>query len=201
MNRGRDETWNLQDTHMFETLTRLLKHRGRDSNANVWAHNSYVGDAQATSMGWSREELNIGQLCKERYEAQVLSIGTGTNTGTVATAQNWDGSMNIMELQPELPGSYEELVHAAGIDNFALDLHKGKCDDKLRETLNEKRLERFIGVLYRPETEQASHYSYAVLLEQFDGFIWFDKSEHVETLEVHQPKSPWEYHEIWPFGL
>ncbi|KAG7420124.1 hypothetical protein LZL87_000416 [Fusarium oxysporum] len=201
MYRGRHETWNLRDTHMFETLTRLLEHRGRDSKAIVWAHNSHVGDARATSMGWSREELNIGQLCKERFGAQALSIGTGTNTGTVAAAQNWDGDMNIMELQPGLPGSYEELMHAAGIDNFVLDLRKGKCDERLREVLNEKRLERFIGVLYRPETEKASHYSYTILPEQFDGFIWFDKSKHVGTLEVHQPKSPREYHETWPFGL
>jgi erythromycin esterase-like protein len=152
-------------------------------------------------MGWSREELNLGQLCKERFGVQALSIGTGTNTGTVAAAQNWDGDMNGMELQQGLPGSYEELMHAAGIDNFVLDLRKGKCDERLREILNEKRLERFIGVLYRPETEKASHYSYAVLPEQFDGFIWFDKSKHVGTLEVHQPKSPREYHETWPFGL
>ncbi|KAF5600252.1 L-isoaspartate O-methyltransferase [Fusarium pseudoanthophilum] len=201
MYRGRDETWNLRDTHMFETLTRLLEHRGRDSKAIVWAHNSHVGDARATSMGWSREELNIGQLCKEMFGVQAVSIGTGTNTGTVAAAQDWDGNMNIMELQPGLPGSYEELMHAAGVDNFVLDLRKGKCDEKLREILNEKRLERFIGVLYRLETEKASHYSYAVLPEQFDGFIWFDKSKHVGTFEVHQPKSPRECHETWPFGL
>ncbi|KAF9769184.1 hypothetical protein IL306_013417 [Fusarium sp. DS 682] len=201
MYRGRDETWNLRDTHMFETLMRLLEHRGEGSKAIVWAHNSHIGDARATSMGWSREELNIGQLCKERFEAKALSIGTSTNSGTVAAAQNWDGDMNIMRVRPGLPGSYEELMHATGIDNFVLDLRKGKCDEKLREALKEKRLERFIGVIYRPETEKASHYSYAVLPEQFDGFIWFDESKHVGTLEVHQPQSPREYHETWPFGL
>jgi erythromycin esterase-like protein len=185
---------------MFETLTRLLEHRGRDSKAIVWAHNSHVGDAQATNMGWSRKEPNIRQLCKERFRVQAVSIGTGTNTGTLAAAQDWDGNMNIMELQPRLPGSYKELMHAAGSDNF-VDLCKGKCDEKLRETLNEKRLERFIGVLYRPETEKASHYLVAVLPEQFDSFIWFDKSKHLGTCEVHQPKSPRKYHETWPFGL
>ncbi|RBQ68097.1 hypothetical protein FVER14953_08188 [Fusarium verticillioides] len=194
MCRGRDETWNLRDTHMFESLTRLLEHRGSDSKAIVWAHNSHVGDARATSMGWSREELNTGQLCKERSGVQAVSIGTGTNTGTVAAAQDWDGNMNIMELQPGLPGSYEELMHVAGIDNIVLDLRKGKCDEKLPKTLNEKRLERLIGVLYRPEMAKASHYLYAVLPEQFDGFIWFDKSKHLGTFEVRQPKSPRKYH-------
>ncbi|KAF4333602.1 L-isoaspartate O-methyltransferase [Fusarium beomiforme] len=201
MYRGLNETWNLRDTHMFETLIRLLEHHGEGSKAIIWAHNSHIGDARATSMGWSREELNIGQLCKERFETKALSIGTGTNTGTVAAAQNWGGDMNIMRVRPGLPGSYEELMHATGIDNFVLDLRKDKCDERLREALKEKRLERFIGVVYKPETEKASHYSYAILPEQFDGFIWFDESKHVGTLEVHQPQSPREYHETWPFGL
>ncbi|KAM0546692.1 hypothetical protein ACHAPJ_010729 [Fusarium lateritium] len=201
MYHGRDESWNLRDTHMFETLVRILKHRGRSSKAIVWAHNSHIGDARATSMGWSRDELNIGQICKETFGAKALSIGTGTNTGTVAAANSWDGDMNIMKVRPGLSNSYEELMHATGIKNFVLDLREGKCDKRLRKALSERRLERFIGVLYKPATEKASHYSYAVLPEQFDGFIWFDESKHVGTLEVHQPKSPWEYHETWPFGL
>ncbi|KAF5650563.1 L-isoaspartate O-methyltransferase [Fusarium tjaetaba] len=112
MYRRRDETWNLRDTHMFEALTRLLERRGRDSKAIVWAHNSHVA-LQGEVWG------------------QAVSIGTGTNTGTVAAAQDWDGNMSIMEIQPRLPGSYEEPMHAAGIGNIVLDLRKGKCDEKL----------------------------------------------------------------------
>ncbi|KAF4989451.1 hypothetical protein FGRMN_9116 [Fusarium graminum] len=199
--RGRDEAWNLRVTHMFETLERILEHHDTKSKAIVWAHNSHVGDARATSMGWAKGELNIGQLCKEKFGDKVLSIGTGTYAGTVATSQTWGGDLQIMKVQPGLPDSYEELMHATGVGNFMLDLRRGKCDDKLREALSERRLERFIGVLYKIETEKASHYSYASLPDQFDGFIWFDESRHVGTLEVHQPKSPWEYHETWPFGL
>ncbi|EXM15666.1 hypothetical protein RAB80_017626 [Fusarium oxysporum f. sp. vasinfectum] len=201
MYHGRHESWNLRDTHMFQTLVRILKHRGDKSKAIVWAHNSHVGDARATSMGWSRGELNIGQLCKETYGAKALNIGTGTNTGTVAAAKRWDGDMQVMGIRPGLPDSYEELMHATGIKNFVLDLRKKNCDARLRKALSERRLERFIGVLYKPATEKASHYSSAILPEQFDGFIWFDESRHVGTLEVHQPKSPLEYHETWPFGL
>lgn len=201
MYHGRHESWNLRDTHMFQTLVRILKHRGDKSKAIVWAHNSHIGDARATSMGWSRGELNIGQLCKETYGAKALNIGTGTNTGTVAAAKRWDGDMQVMGIRPGLPDSYEELMHATGIKNFVLDLRKKNCDARLRKALSERRLERFIGVLYKPATEKASHYSSAILPEQFDGFIWFDESRHVGTLEVHQPKSPLEYHETWPFGL
>ncbi|QPC73944.1 hypothetical protein HYE68_004696 [Fusarium pseudograminearum] len=201
MCRGQDKSWNHRDMHMFETLKRVLEHRGEGSKAIVWAHNSHIGDARATSMSWASHKLNIGELCKRAFGDHALSIGTGTNTGTVAAAQNWESDMNIIKVQPGLPGSYEELMHATGISNFVLDLRKGKCDEKLREALRGERLERSIGVIYKPETEKASHYSYAILPDQFDGYIWFDESKHVGTLEIHQPRSPLEYHETWPFGL
>lgn len=200
---GRNESWNMRDRHMFETLCRILKYRDQftECKAIVWAHNSHIGDARATSMGWSRDELNIGQLCKERFGRGTLSIGCLGHTGTVAAAQRWDGDMNIMPLRPGLPGSYEELLHATGIKNFALDLRKGRCDEKLRQWLMKKRLERFIGVIYAPRTERQSHYSSSVLPEQFDGIVWFDETKHVGALEVHQPHTALEYDETWPFGL
>jgi erythromycin esterase-like protein len=100
MYRGQDKSWNLRDTHMFETLKRVLEHRGEGSKAIVWAHNSHIGDARATSMSWASHELNIGELCKREFGDDALSIGTGTNTGTVAAAQNWESDMNIMKVQP-----------------------------------------------------------------------------------------------------
>lgn len=200
---GRDESWNLRDRHMFETLVRVLKHRGKNGPAKavVWAHNSHIGDARATSMGWSREELNVGQLCKETFGKQALSIGCSGNTGTVAAARRWDGDMSVMQVRPGLPNSYEELMHATGVKSFVLDLREGHCDENLRKALMRKRLERFIGVIYAPTTERQSHYSSAVLPEQFDGFIWFDETKHVGALEVHQPHVALEYDETWPFGL
>src|SRR5947209_4911842 len=146
---GRDESWNLRDMHMFQTLVRLLKHRGNDSKAVVWAHNSHLGDARATSMGWSRGELNVGQLCKETYGANALIIGCSGYTGTVAAADNWDEDVQIMKVNPGLPNSYEHLMHDTGIPRFLLDLRKAPAD--LREALMEPRLERFIGVMYRPD--------------------------------------------------
>jgi erythromycin esterase-like protein len=153
-------------------------------------------------MGEARDELNIGQLCKEVYGEQALIIGTGTYTGTVAAADHWDGPMRVMNVQPGLQNSYEELFHATGVKNLMLDLRKGKCDERVRKALSQRRLERFIGVLYKPQTERQSHYSWAVLPKQFDGFIWFDESRHVGTLEVNQPeRGEPEYDQTWPFGL
>ncbi|KAL1840471.1 hypothetical protein VTJ49DRAFT_468 [Mycothermus thermophilus] len=218
MYHGRDESWNLRDRHMFDCLSRIIQHRSTKHNpagipgrAVVWAHNSHSGDARATSMGWAREELNIGQLCREAFgNSAVRLVGCCTHGGTVAAARRWDGDMQVMRVRPGLPGSYEEMMHAAvngsqGGDgrykNFVLDLREGKCDEELRKVLTKKRLERFIGVIYSPHTERQSHYSMAVLPEQFDGVVWIDETRHVGTLEVHQPHVALEYDETWPFGL
>ena len=186
---------------MFETLVRVLKHRGKSSKAIIWAHNSHVGDARATSMGWSRGELNIGQLVKEAFGQEALSLGCGTYGGTVAAAKDWDTEMRIMHIRPALEDSYEMLAHQTGVDSFWIDLREGECPGELRKELLKKRLERFIGVIYRPETERLSHYSTAVLPKQFDGYIWFDQTNAVRPLDVKQLKTAKEFDETYPFGL
>ncbi|KAE8441327.1 hypothetical protein EG329_005522 [Mollisiaceae sp. DMI_Dod_QoI] len=195
------ESWNLRDTHMFATLRRILDHKGSNAKVVIWAHNSHLGDARATSMGWHRGEINLGQLCREGYGDQVVSLGCGTHTGTVAAADEWDADMQVMNVNHSLPDSVENLAHETGIPSFLLDLRKGHCDEDLRIELMKKRLERFIGVIYRPDTERQSHYSHVVLPEQFDGYIWFDETKAVKALEVHQPKTPLEFDETYPFGM
>src|SRR3954464_4136962 len=74
---GGAESWNLRDTHMFETLGHLLEAHGPESKAVVWAHNSHIGDARYTEMGSIRDELNIGQLSRERFGRQAALIGFG----------------------------------------------------------------------------------------------------------------------------
>ena len=194
-------SWNLRDTHMFETLKRLLDFKPKNSKAVVWAHNSHVGDARFTSMGWSRGEINIGQLCRQEFGKAAAILGCGTHTGTVAAAHNWDDDLRIMPVNPSRTDSYERLAHDAGINRFILDLREGSCDGELREALMQKRLERFIGVIYRPATERYSHYSHAVLPEQFDAYVWFDETKAVQPLEVLQPKTALGANETYPFGL
>jgi erythromycin esterase-like protein len=186
---------------MCDTLQRILAHKGSNAKAIVWAHNSHLGDARATSMGWHRNELNIGQLLRQAFPKDVFSIGCGTYTGTVAAADEWDADMQVMNVVPSLPDSYEFLMHQTGIKSFWLDLRAGVCDEDLRKELMKKKLERFIGVIYRPDTERQSHYSHAILPEQFDGFLWFDETKAVKALEVHQPKTPLEFDETYPWGL
>src|SRR5699024_8826532 len=108
------ESWNLRDRHMFDTLEQVLAHKGPDAKAVVWAHNSHIGDARFTEMGVMREELNLGQLCRERFGDQAALIGFGTHTGTVAAASDWDGPMEVKRVNPSMPGSIERVAHDAG---------------------------------------------------------------------------------------
>ena len=201
MYEGAAESWNRRDTHMFETLCALLDARGADAKAVVWAHNSHIGDARFTEMGSARHELNIGQLAKERFGDRARLIGFGTHTGTVAAADDWDSPMRVKRVNPSLPESYERLSHDAGIARFLLDLREGE-NMQVRGQLMEPLLERFIGVIYRPDTERWSHYSQAILPDQFDGWVWFDETEAVSPLpgEV-RPGEQVSADETWPFGL
>ncbi|RWQ43958.1 MAG: protein-L-isoaspartate(D-aspartate) O-methyltransferase [Mesorhizobium sp.] len=193
---GGAQSWNLRDTHMFETLEHLLEARGPNAKAVVWAHNSHIGDARYTEMGIVRDEVNIGQLCRQRFGDGAALIGLGTHSGTVAAASDWDGEMEIKRVRPSHSDSYERLCHDCGVSRFLLDV---KRDDTLRERLLERRLERFIGVIYRPETELRSHYADASLSQQFDAFVWFDETAAVTPLRPEHVGTG--VPDTYPFGL
>lgn len=196
-------SWSLRDTHMFGTLERLLRSKGKGAKAVVWAHNSHVGDARFTSMGTRNKELNVGQLCRERLGRENVGIiGCGTHTGTVAAAHEWDEDMQVMNVRPSRSDSWENLAHQTKISSFLLDLRESVMDREMRAALmKERRLERFIGVIYRPETERWSHYSEANLPEQLDAYVWFDETRAVQPLERVQPRTALGTEETYPFGL
>jgi protein-L-isoaspartate(D-aspartate) O-methyltransferase len=198
MYHGAAESWNLRDTHMFETLCQLLDAKGPEAKAVVWAHNSHIGNAAHTEMGQVRDELNIGQLAKEKWGEQARLIGFGTHTGTVAAATDWDDPMEVKPVRPSIAGSYERMSHDSGVERFLLDMRQGQ-NEEVVEALLEPRLERFIGVIYRPETERWSHYAQAVLPNQFDAWVWFDETQAVTPLDgAEQPAGE---EEMYPFGL
>jgi protein-L-isoaspartate(D-aspartate) O-methyltransferase len=193
---GSRASWNLRDSHMFGTLQSLLQFHGPESKAIVWAHNSHVGDSAATEMS-ARGEYNIGHLCREEYGSDSYSIGFGTNSGTVAAASDWDGPMEIKAVRPALSDSYERLCHDAGGAQFLLPLREPKAAG-LISALSQSRLERAIGVIYRPETELQSHYFQAVLPRQFDEYIWFDNTEAVTPFKTGELEG---LPDTYPFGL
>jgi erythromycin esterase-like protein/predicted phosphoribosyltransferase len=200
MFRGRDESWNLRDRHMVETLEELRRFLGRnrpEPRIVVWAHNSHLGDARATEMS-RRGELNVGQLVRELYGASAVLVGFTTYTGTVTAASEWDGPAHRKHVRPALAGSYERLFHEAQIPRFLLPL---RTDLELSSALAAPRLERAIGVLYLPETERASHYFHARLSDQFDFVLHFDETRAVEPLERSALWEAGEVAETYPSGL
>jgi protein-L-isoaspartate(D-aspartate) O-methyltransferase len=193
---GSRASWNLRDSHMFDTLKNLLAFHGSDSKAVVWAHNSHVGNAGATEMA-ARGEYNIGQLCRKEFGEKAYLVGFGTHSGTVAAASEWDGPMEIKSVRPALPDSYEQLCHATGHARFMLGL-RGRGDLCGPAGLGKERLERAIGVIYRPETEMASHYFRANLPQQFDEYVWFDNTSAVTPLDTAEVKG---LPDTYPFGV
>ena len=191
---GSAESWNLRDRHMYDTLEALLQAGGSRAKAVVWEHNSHIGDARYTEMS-SRGELNIGQLVREAYGNECYLIGFGTDSGTVAAADDWDGPMRVKEVRGSHAESYERQCHESGVASFLLALGPER---ELRRRLTEPRLERAIGVIYRPQTELASHYFQAVLARQFDEYCWFDRTSAVTPLDTARPRG---MPETYPFGL
>lgn len=195
MYEGATESWNLRDRHMFDTLQNLLARRDR-AKAIVWAHNSHIGNAAATAMGW-QGEFNIGELCRTAYRDEAVLIGFGTDRGTVAAASDWDGDMEIKSVLPARPDSHERIYRETGLGCFLADWRQNG-QRELKDALSRPRLERAIGVIYRPETELYSHYFEAILAEQFDAFVWFEETRAVTPLtRAHGHGRP----DTYPFGL
>lgn len=201
MYRSSVESWNLRDRHMFDTLQALLQEAPRDPRqpphkAVVWAHNSHIGNAAATAMGW-QGEFNIGELCRTAYGRDAVLIGFGTDRGTVAAASDWDAPMEIKAVRPARPDSYEHAFRQAGVP-CSLTEWRSEPKPELTDSLSESLLERAIGVIYRPETELQSHYFECVLPEQFDAFIWFEETSAVTPLRAgHANGVP----DTYPFGV
>jgi erythromycin esterase-like protein len=195
MFRGRDTSWNIRDEHMTETIAELAGHF--DGKIVVWAHNSHLGDARATEMS-ERGEWNIGQLVRQHHADEVFSIGFSTYSGTVTAARDWSAPAERRRVRPALPGSYEELFHTTGIPAFWLDLRRR---DEACALLRERRLQRAIGVIYRPETERWSHYFETCLPGEFDVIVHIDETHALEPVERNSEWIRTELPETYPEGL
>ena len=199
MFRGRQSSWNLRDTHMSETVEALvsyLERHGRSAKIVVWAHNSHLGDARATEMG-RRGELNLGQLIRQRYGDRAVLVGFTTYTGSVTAATEWDEPGERKAVVPALPGSYEAAFHELEIPRFFVPLRGVQP----RGVLSQPRLERAIGVIYRPDTERVSHYFQADLVRQFDAVYHFDYTRAIEPLEKPALWTGAEPPETYPTGI
>jgi len=200
---GRVASWNLRDRHMADTLDALADHLARRSGGTgpakvvVWAHNSHLGDARATEFT-DVGELNLGQLLRERHGYQAYLVGMSTYTGTVMAASDWGAAAEPIRVRPALSGSYEELFHECGSERFYLDL---RMDNEVVKALAQPRLQRAIGVIYRPETERESHYFRSRLPAQFDAILHFDHTTPVDPLGIPEPRLGREIPETYPTAV
>jgi erythromycin esterase-like protein len=198
---GREESWNLRDTHMADTAEALSEYLGRRHGAParlvIWAHNSHVGDARATQMG-GQGELNLGQLLRERHGRDTFNVGFTTYTGTVIAAREWDSPGLERRVRPALWGSYEALLHQVGLPAFLLRMEDlGEAGAALRD----RRLERAIGVIYAPQSERHSHYFSAELPAQFDAVLHYDTTSAVQPLDQHAGHEEEDAADTWPSGM
>jgi erythromycin esterase-like protein len=199
MFRGRVSSWNLRDSHMVETLQALDKHLSDSGPARiaVWAHNSHLGDASATEMG-DLGEWNVGQLVRERYADEAVLVGFSTHRGWVTAATEWDDPPQRKQVREGLAESWEDTLHRTGIERFMLALHD---NDRLHRLAQQPRLQRAIGVIYRPETERHSHYFETRLADQFDALIHIDETTALEPLDKGQVWATEEPPETYPSGV
>ena len=197
---GRVNGWNLRDAHMAETLEaleRFLRENGIEPKIVVWAHNSHLGNAAATEMS-SYGEFNVGELIRKRKGNEALAIGMTTYDGSVMAADDWDGPHSEHLVQPALEESFEHLFHTTALGaDFALVLRDAPRD---LEAQLADRLERAIGVVYRPRTERPSHYFHADIVRQFDVVMHMDRTHAVDPLDpIEKPSYP-ELPETYPTG-
>lgn len=210
MFRGRDNSWNLRDTHMVDTIDALAAHQaeqGQPAKIIVWAHNSHLGDARATEVG-QRDQVNVGQLMRERHPDKTFIIGFSTYQGEVFAANDWDSPGIRKAVRPGLPDSHEALLHQvsqqAGVEKFWINLQAQQQKEKPDAALlSKERLERYIGVIYAPATERWSHYLKTRLDQQYDALIYIDKTKALNPLDrqsVTEPEVEEDLPETYPTG-
>jgi erythromycin esterase-like protein len=198
--QGHVSSWSLRDTHMADTLDALVAHLDRHGGRTkvvVWAHNSHLGDARATERH-ATGEVNLSQLVRERHGDAALLVGFSTYTGTVTAAADWGAAPYRKRVRPALASSYEALFHATHLPRFLLPLRSG---GDASEVLRVPRLQRAIGVVYRPHTERMSHYFTVRLPDQFDVLLHIDETHAVEPLERTAGWEGGELPETYPSGM
>lgn len=189
-----NESWNVRDRHMMETLDRLMKFHGENAKGIVWEHNTHIGDARATGM--SRAGMvNIGQLAREEYgEEEVYLVGFGCYKGTVIAGNEWGARMKVMRVPEARANSIEGILHAKNIKSGYI-LFSRESDSLYQTEINH----RAIGVVYDPSREKYGNYVPSVLSKRYDAFIFFDETKALHPLHLHVDK-----HKLaatYPFNL
>lgn len=195
---GGPQSWNVRDTHMADTLDRLLDRYGPDARGVVWAHNTHVGDARATDMARDGM-LNIGQLARERLGAgDVVLVGFGSHAGTVVAAPRWGAPAEVMTIPPARVGSVEHRLHDLLSERALLVFDRASVDAAQPDWVTESLDHRAVGVVYDPSFEAWGNYVPTRLGERYDAFIWCDRTTALHPLATRA--APGEM-ETYPAGV
>ena len=182
MVRGGPTSWNVRDTHMVETLDRLMAHHGPNARAIVWEHNTHIGDARFTDMARAGM-FNVGQLVRQAQDADdVVLVGFGTHRGTVIAGEEWGAPMRRMRVPPAREGSFEDALHRSSQGDMLLLFNDQ--DDGGIAGLDEPIGHRAIGVVYDPRTEHWGNYVPTIVPRRYDAFIHVDESQGVDALHM-----------------
>ncbi len=196
MMRGGPTSWNVRDTHMIETLERLMEHHGPHAKAIVWEHNSHIGDARATDMARAGM-VNVGQLARERWgERDVVLVGFASHRGSVIAGAEWGATMQRMRVPPARPGSWEDLLHNTGTDDRLLILSELADAAGAGDPLSH----RAIGVVYNPAHERYGNYVPTMLPLRYDALLYIDKSHALRPLHM-EPQDDGELPDTYPFAV
>lgn len=193
---GDDDSWNVRDRHMIETLEILLKRFGPESKGIVWAHNTHIGDYRATNMV-ADGQINIGGLAREKWGAdRVALLGFATYQGEVVASTAWDGPTKVMNVPPGQSASYEAHFHAAAQELRENTFYLWLKENSKVSTLSQVLGHRAIGVVYNPASELLGNYVPTSLSQRYDGFIFIDRTTALNPFvqEFKREEIP----ETWP---
>ncbi len=179
MAAGGAASWNARVDHMKQTVTRLREYHGPDAKGIVWAHNTHIGDARATSMAGAGQR-NMGQLARVRWgEDDVFAVGFGTGAAEVMAGRSWGAPPEIMRVPEPLPGSVEDLLGRLGGEARWL-----RFDAESRDgILAAPRPHRAIGVVYQPEHDHRANHVPTSLARRYDAFLFFPTTRALDPLE------------------
>ena len=190
-----DNSWNVRDLHMVETLNSLMDFHGSDAKVIVWEHNTHIGDARFTDMA-DDGLLNVGQLVREQHPAEeVVLVGFGSYEGSVIAGRMWGSAMQKMEVPPATENSVEEILHTDSATNKLLIFDE---ESSLKEQFKDWLKHRAIGVVYHTSRERGN-YVPTKLSYRYDAFLYLDKTRalHPLHLKPDSHKTP----ETFPFGI
>jgi erythromycin esterase-like protein len=207
MIQGGTATWNIRDTHMMDTLIRLMEFHGKQAKSIVWAHNTHIGDAKYTDMAEAKM-VNIGQLVRKHAgDKKAALVGFGTYQGTVIAAKEWGEKMERMHIPPAVNGSWDGMIHEFSKGKNRLLLFGDNAEESItrklpaEETRNKRRGQRAIGVVYNPEYERFGNYVPTLLTRRYDAFLYIDKTHALHPLHMQEVKEDEDLPETFPTGL